>query len=173
MALPRVAVYTRISDDDERDGLGVQRQATDIRKLVEGRGYTLAGVYTDNSVSAYKNVERPAFEQLLGDLASGLIDGLAVWDCDRLARRPKDLERVIDLFDARPLVFLTSQADIDLSTPDGRFMARLMVNFASKSSADMSRRIRRKKLEKYDTTRIGIGVSGPQQGNPPGDCGKD
>jgi site-specific DNA recombinase len=143
----RIGGYARISYDDERDGLGVQRQATDIRKLVEGRGDTLAGMYTDNSVSAYKNVERPAFEQLLGDLASGLIDGLAVWDCDRLARRPKDLERVIDLFDARPLVFLTSQADIDLSTPDGRFMARLMVNFASKSSADMSRRIRRKKLE--------------------------
>lgn len=44
---------------------------------------------------------RPGFEQLLTDLASGLIDGICVWDSDRLARQPRDLERLIDLYETR------------------------------------------------------------------------
>jgi site-specific DNA recombinase len=101
----RIGGYCRVSEDDEGKGLAVTRQAQDIRKLVDRNGHVLAGMYTDNSVSAYRDVVRPEFEHLLADLASGLIEGVAVWDCDRLARRPKDLERLIDLFDTHPLVF--------------------------------------------------------------------
>ncbi|HEX3196276.1 MAG TPA: recombinase family protein [Propionibacteriaceae bacterium] len=57
---------------------------------------------TRTGVSAYRRrVVRPGFEQLLTDLASGLIDGICVWDSDRLARQPRDLERLIDLYETR------------------------------------------------------------------------
>lgn len=160
--MSRIGGYSRISLDDDGDALGVQRQMDDITALVERKGHTLAKHYIDNNISAFKaRVIRPDFEQLLVDLGSGLIDGIAVWDCDRLARKPKDLERVIDLYDERTLVFLTAQADIDLSTPDGRFMARLMVNFASKSSADMSRRQKRKQLELAQSGKVAGGGTRP------------
>ncbi|MDX6350236.1 MAG: site-specific recombinase [Streptomyces sp.] len=146
---PKVAVYTRISRDDERDGLGVARQREDCERLAELRGWNIARVYEDNDLSAFKrNIRRPEFELVLSDLAAGLIDGVVAYDLDRLARQPKDLERLIDLFDDRKrLVFATVTNDVNLATADGRTMARVMVAFANKSSHDASRRIQRKHLE--------------------------
>lgn len=82
------------------------------------------------------------FQAVLDDLKLGLVDGIVVYDLDRFARQPVDLERAIRLFDDRPgLVFATVQSDIDLSTSDGWTMAWVMVAFANKSSMDTSRRI--------------------------------
>jgi site-specific DNA recombinase len=118
-------------------GLGVGRQQADTRKLVDLRGWTLAEIYLDNDVSAYQpKVIRPDFERMLADLEAGVIQGIAVYDLDRLARQPADLERIISIYDRKPLVFATVQGDIDLSTPDGRTMARVMVAFANKASMD-------------------------------------
>jgi DNA invertase Pin-like site-specific DNA recombinase len=120
--------------------------------LAERRGWTVAGVYEDNDVSAFKTkVTRPEFEHLMEDLERGFLDGLVVYDLDRFARQPLDLERSIRIFDSRKLVFATVQSDIDLSTSDGRTMARIMVAFANKSSMDTSRRVRRKHLELAQT----------------------
>ncbi|WP_330282948.1 recombinase family protein [Streptomyces sp. NBC_00588] len=142
-------MYTRISRDDEGDGLGVARQREDCERLSDLRGWAVAKVYQDNDVSAYKrNVRRPEFELMLSDLADGLIDGVVAYDLDRLARQPKDLERLIDLYDERRRrVFATVTNDVNLGTADGRTMARVMVAFANKSSHDASRRIQRKHLE--------------------------
>lgn len=146
---PKVAVYTRISRDDEGDGLGVARQREDCERLAQLRGWDVARVYEDNDVSAFKrNVRRPEFELVLSDLADGLIDGVVAYDLDRLARQPKDLERLIDLFDERKQrVFATVTNEVILSAADGRTMARVMVAFANKASHDASRRIQRKHLE--------------------------
>jgi hypothetical protein len=79
-----------------------------------------------------------------------------VYDVDRLARQPADLERIIKTYDRKSLVFATVQGDIDLSTPDGRTMARVMVAFANKASMDTARRVARQKLEKATN---GVGFS--------------
>ena len=153
----RVGTYARISDDAEQLGLGVGRQQDDTRKLVDLRGWTLVDTYVDNDVSAYQpKVVRPDFERMLADLETGVVQGIAVYDLDRLARQPADLERIISIYDRKPLVFATVQGDIDLSTPDGRTMARVMVAFANKASMDTARRVARQKLEK---AMNGIGFS--------------
>ncbi|MFI6335891.1 recombinase family protein [Streptomyces sp. NPDC050535] len=159
MAL-KVAVYTRMSRDDDGDGLGVARQREDCERLAELRGWDVAKIYEDNDVSAFKrNVRRPEFELVLSDLADGLIDGVVAYDLDRLARQPRDLERLIDLYDERKRrVFATVTNDVNLSTADGRTMARVMVAFANKSSHDASRRIQRKHLE---LARQGKSSGGP------------
>lgn len=91
---------------------------------------------------------RPEFERLLADLDGGMIDGIVTYDLDRFARQPADLERAIAIYDRQPsLVFATVQGDVNLETPDGRTMARVMVAFANKASMDTSRRVRRKHLE--------------------------
>lgn len=150
-------MYARISDDQDGTGLGVGRQEQDCRKLAELRGWSVV-TYLDNSVSAYKrHVRRPAFERLLGDLAAGLISGVVVYDLDRLARQPKDLERLIDLYEAaKGLRFATVAGDIDLSG-DGVTMARVMIAFANKASKDTGRRVARKHLE---LAQAGVPVGG-------------
>ncbi|KUJ64035.1 integrase [Streptomyces albus subsp. albus] len=145
----KVGIYTRISRDDEGEALGVARQRTDCERLADLRTWHPVKVYEDNDVSAFKrNVVREEFELMLKDLQAGLIDGVVAYDLDRLARQPRDLERLIEIFDERPrLEFATVTNDVNLGTPDGRTMARIMVAFANKSSHDTSRRLKRKHLE--------------------------
>jgi DNA invertase Pin-like site-specific DNA recombinase len=109
-------------------------------------------------VSAYKRrVRRPEWERLMTDLEAGRVGGVITYDLDRWARQPKDLERTIDLFTARDgLVFATVQGDINLMTPDGITMARVMVAFANKASMDTARRVKRKHLEQaHDGQPVG------------------
>jgi site-specific DNA recombinase len=85
----RVGAYACISDDAEQLGLGVGRQQDDTRKLVDLRGWILANTYLDNDVSAYQpKIVRPDFERMLAGLEPGVIQGIAVYDLDRLARVP-------------------------------------------------------------------------------------
>jgi DNA invertase Pin-like site-specific DNA recombinase len=140
-----VGVYVRISDDEEEAREGVTRQTEDCQALAAIRRWTVGDVYEDNDTSAYKaDVVRERFEQMLTDLESGVVRGVVVYNLDRLARQPIDLERLIRIYEAHPeYVFASLQGDIDLSSDDGITMARVMVVFANKSSRDTARRVKR------------------------------
>lgn len=144
-----VGVYVRISDDTEGEAKGVARQREDCCGLAAVRRWNVARVYEDNDYSAYrKGVVRPEFEQMLQDLHLGVIKGVVVYNLDRFVRQPADLERAIDIYDHRPdYAFATLEGDVNLATIDGRTMARVLVAFANKSSADTGRRVKRKQLE--------------------------
>jgi site-specific DNA recombinase len=138
--------------------LGLERQRQVCRDLAHKRGWQIVREYEDAGLSAYnRRVVRPGFEAMLADLEAGVIDGIVCYDSDRLARQPRDLERLIDLYETTALIFATANKDIDLSTPDGRFFARLMVNVANKSSADTGRRVEAKHLQ---LAQRGIPVGG-------------
>lgn len=140
--------YIRLSEETEGMQLGLQRQREANEKTTANRGWEIVREYEDAGVSAYKRrVVRPGFEQLLTDLASGVIDGVVCWDSDRLARQPRDLERLIDLYETRKGAGVRDgHKDVDLSTSGGPLYARLMVNVANNSSADSGRQIAAKHL---------------------------
>ncbi|MCA1706708.1 MAG: recombinase family protein [Actinobacteria bacterium] len=143
-----VAIYCRISQDGEGSGLGVRRQEEDCRELADRRGWVVAAIYVDNDVSAYSGKVRPQYRQMLHDIREGVIDGLIVWHLDRLHRRPKELEEFFEICDQAALKHMASvSGDIDLSTDDGRFHARILGAVARKESDDKSRRIKRKHVE--------------------------
>lgn len=155
-----VGCYERISDDQEDEstgdrGAGVRRQAEDNRVVCKRRGWQPAAkLYRDNDLSAFKDIFRPAFEELLDDLEAGVIDGIACYNLDRFVRRPNDLERAIKIYDeakknGRELFFATSEGDLDLASDSGLTMARVMVAFANKSSRDTARRV----AAKHQATR--------------------
>ncbi|BET51836.1 recombinase family protein [Kitasatospora aureofaciens] len=163
-----IAGYLRISDADlaeirravkngditkeegeERERKGVLKQKDDVVSLAARHGYSPEEIvwYEDNNLSAFsRSVKRKDFERLLKDLPKGHLDGILYYDIDRYTRQPRDLERTIDIYETsnKPLIFdgLSGQ-NFDLTTPDGRFSARLFVSIANKSSEDTKRRIKR------------------------------
>lgn len=142
------AIYTRISDDRAGDAAGVRRQEADCRALAEVRGWTIAAVYVDNDLGAWGTKRRPQYRQMLADIKAGHVDAVIVWHLDRLTRRPVELEEFFEVCDAAGIRDLAScTGDVDLSTNDGRFMARILGAVARKESDDHSRRTRRKHLE--------------------------
>ncbi len=95
-------------------------------------------------MSASSGRTRPAYERLLADARAGRIDGLVVWDVDRLTRTPRELEDIIDLAEKRGLQLANVGGDIDLATEDGRMMARIKGTVARREVEQSSKRIRRK-----------------------------
>lgn len=121
-----VALYLRMSQDRNGEGLGVERQRADCRAYAERRGWQLAEEYVDNDVSASSGKVRPAYRRMLADVEAGAVDGVIAWDLDRLHRRPTELEAFIALADVHQLALGTVGGDVDLGTAGGRLHARIM-----------------------------------------------
>jgi site-specific DNA recombinase len=88
---------------------------------------------------------------------------------DRLFRQPRDLERLIDLADHGFRV-ISSHGSRDLSDPDDRFILRIEVAHAARSSEDTSRRIRRRQQRYREEGRPVGGAPGfgfPRRQRPP------
>lgn len=137
-------VYARISDDRTGQRAGTNRQVADASALVEARGHTVGEVHVDNDISASRysaGKSRPAFDAMLARVRAGVIDGFAAFHTDRLYRRNRELEDVIDIVEKRGLVVLTCEGDFDLGSADGRMVARVLVTMAAKESDDKSRRL--------------------------------
>jgi site-specific DNA recombinase len=139
----RAAIYCRISLDRAGAGLGVARQQEDCRELATRLGWPVADVYVDNDVSAYSGKPRPAWQQLLANVESGTVDAVLCWHVDRLTRSPRELEDVIDLADRHGLALATVTGDIDLQSPTGRMVARLLGASARYESEHKGERQRR------------------------------
>ncbi len=96
-------MYARISEDREGAGLGVERQLGDQCALFSQLGLRLAGVYTDNDLSAFTGRPRPDYLAMLADLDAGRARVVTAWHTDRLHRTPRELESYIDLAERRGL----------------------------------------------------------------------
>jgi DNA invertase Pin-like site-specific DNA recombinase len=150
---PTTAVYARISEVDDTDeptrgrSDGVDRQVADGMALCRKNRWAHLDPFVDNDYSAsdYATKVRPAYQAMMRLVRAGGVTRIVCWDVDRLYRRMKELEELIELANAGRLSIVSMHGDLDLSTGEGRFLARSLVNMAQKSSDDTSRRIRRQR----------------------------
>ena len=123
----RCAMYARISEDDEKRGLGVERQRADMTARAKRKGWTVTAYLGDNSKSAsrFAKKARPDFDRMIADARAGLIDVILVDEISRYTREPRLGEDLIDLADAG-LVELDSVSggEYNLNTPEGRLRLR-------------------------------------------------
>jgi site-specific DNA recombinase len=159
-----------------RDIKGRDEQEKDCSAYVTNRKGKYVYTYEEPDTSAFKRrpvrlpdgrtvyrVVRPVFEGALEDLKRGQtpdgqrLDGLIVYDIDRLTRDNRHLEdciEVVEHFD-RPIIDFAGT--LDLLTDNGRTVARIIVATYNKQSADSGRRIRRKH---HALQQAGIPVGG-------------
>jgi len=142
----RVGIYVRISDDREGGGLGVKRQEDDCRLLAAALGWKVIEVYVDNDVTAAdRRKKRKDYLRMLDDVKSGHIDAVASWHPDRLYRQPAELEDLIIIVEDHKTEIATVKAgDLDLSTPTGRLVARMLGAIAKYEVEHKQERILRK-----------------------------
>lgn len=155
----KAAIYARISRDLTGEGLGVERQLVDSRKIAADRGWTVAEEYVDNDISAFSGKHRPAYERLLADIAAGRRDAVIVYNLDRLTRSSLELEEFTVVSRAAGVDQLVAvTGDMDLGNDDGMFMARVLAAVATKESARKSARLERKALETAEAGKPNGGV---------------
>jgi site-specific DNA recombinase len=142
----RARIYVRISYATDGSVLGVERQEPPCRQLTARKGWEVAGVYTDNDLSAYSGRHRPAYQQLLddttGDLAAGQDAAIVAWDADRLTRQPTENEALIELAERRGVQLATVTGEYDLATAGGRLHFRIKGAIARHESEHKAERIK-------------------------------
>ena len=145
----RCAVYTRKSTDEGLDqtfnSLQAQREACAayIRSQA-GEGWTIVKTgYDDGGISG-GTMNRPALQRLLADVESRRIDIVVVYKVDRLTRSLSDFARIIEIFDARGVSFVSVTQQFNTTSSMGRLTLIVLLSFAQFEREVTAERIRDK-----------------------------
>jgi len=145
----QAAIYCRISNDDKDkdrpDARGVTVQEREGREYLKRRGYTLAKVYVDNDLGASRrsrNKARPEWDRLLADVRAGDVQVVLARDLDRLTRKMREIEDLVDLYDETQIEFDLWRGHLDLSNAAGQSIARMLGMQAAGESDRTSERMK-------------------------------
>ena len=131
----RCAIYTRKSTsaglDQAFNSLDAQREA--CVQYLQSQGQTqwhvLVQPYDDGGFTG-ASLERPAFRQLMDDVEAGLIDAVVVYKVDRLSRSLLDFARVMEVFNARGVAFVSVTQNFSTADAIGRLTLNMLMSFA-------------------------------------------
>src|SRR6476661_4449022 len=159
----RCAIYTRVSTDQgldqEFNSLEAQYEASKayIRSQAHA-GWTLLRAKYDDGGFSGGNTDRPALQQLLADVRAGKVDAIVVYKVDRLTRSLADFAKLVELFDAHDVSFVSVTQQFNTTTSMGRLTLNVLLSFAQFEREVTSERIRDKIAA---SKRKGIWVGGP------------
>jgi site-specific DNA recombinase len=145
----RCAVYTRKSSEEgleqEFNSLDAQRDACEayIASQPAERWVLVQDRYDDGGVSG-ATLERPALKRLLGDIERGLVDVVVVYKIDRLSRSLMDFAKLVDVFDANEVTFVSVTQSFNTTTSMGRLTLNILLSFAQFEREVIGERIRDK-----------------------------
>jgi site-specific DNA recombinase len=145
----RCAVYTRKSSEEgleqEFNSLHAQREACEAYvRSQKGEGWRLLpGAYDDGAYSG-GTLERPALKRLLADVAAGKVDVVVVYKVDRLTRALADFAKIVEIFDARGVSFVSVTQAFNTTTSMGRLTLNVLLSFAQFEREVTGERIRDK-----------------------------
>ena len=161
--LARCAVYTRKSTEYNLElafnSLDAQREACEayIKSQAHEGWRLIPGRYDDGAFSG-ASLDRPALQQLLADVQAGKIDIVLVYKVDRLTRSLADFAKLIELFDAHGVSFVSVTQSFNTSSSMGRLTLNVLLSFAQFERELIGERVRDKIAA---SKRKGIWVGGP------------
>jgi DNA invertase Pin-like site-specific DNA recombinase len=89
----------------------------------------IPGRYDDGAFSG-ASLDRPALQQLLADVRASKIDIVLVYKVDRLTRSLADFAKLIELFDAHGVSFVSVTQSFNTSSSMGRLTLNVLLSFA-------------------------------------------
>jgi len=125
----RCAIYTRKSSEEgleqEFNSLAAQCEACEaFIRSQRNEGWVLAKNRYDDGGLSGGNMERPALQGLLADIRAGRID-IVVYKVDRLTRSLADFARLVELFDAEAVSFVSVTQQFNTTSSMGRLTLNL------------------------------------------------
>jgi len=145
----RCAIYTRKSSEEgleqEFNSLHAQREACEAFITSQrGEGWqTLKGHYDDGGWSG-GTLDRPALDHLLSDIRASKVDVVLVYKIDRLTRSLLDFAKIVEVFDAHGVSFVSVTQAFNTSTSMGRLTLNVLLSFAQFEREVTGERIRDK-----------------------------
>jgi DNA invertase Pin-like site-specific DNA recombinase len=145
----RCAIYTRKSSEEgleqEFNSLAAQREACEAYiRSQQHEGWVLSKTRYDDGGFSGGNLERPALQHLLADVRAGRIDIVVVYKVDRLTRSLADFARLVELFDAQRVSFVSVTQQFNTTSSMGRLTLNVLLSFAQFEREVTGERIRDK-----------------------------
>ncbi len=145
----RAAIHTRKSSEEGLDqpfnSLDAQREACKaFIASQKSEGWSPVRTAYDDGGWSGGTMERPALKALLADIAAGRIDIVVVYKVDRLSRSLADFARMVDLFDARSVSFVSVTQAFNTTSSMGRLTLNVLLSFAQFEREVTGERIRDK-----------------------------
>src|SRR6202035_4622722 len=145
----RCAIYTRVSTEhgleQEFNSLDNQREASEAYiKSQPHEGWKLVRTHYDDGGYSGGSMERPAIQKLLDDIRARRIDVIVVYKVDRLTRSLADFAKLVELFDAHQVSFVSVTQAFNTTTSMGRLTLNVLLSFAQFEREVTGERIRDK-----------------------------
>jgi site-specific DNA recombinase len=145
----RCAIYTRVSTDQgleqEFNSLHAQREAAQAYiKSQAHEGWRLIRDHYDDGGFSGGSMERPALQSLLADIRERRIDIVVVYKVDRLTRSLTDFAKLVELFDAHGVSFVSVTQSFNTTSSMGRLTLNVLLSFAQFEREVTGERIRDK-----------------------------
>src|SRR4030088_1939336 len=159
----RCAIYTRVSTehglDQEFNSLDAQYEAASAYiKSQAHAGWPLVRSRYDDGGYSGGSTDRPDLQKLLDDIRARKIDVIVVYKVDRLTRSLADFAKLVELFDAHGVSFVSVTQQFNTTTSMGRLTLNVLLSFAQFEREVTSERIRDKIAA---SKRKGLWVGGP------------
>ncbi len=145
----RCAIYTRVSSDagleQDFNSLDAQREAAEAYVRSQAHeGWRLRRERYDDGGYSGGTMERPALQRLLADVAQRRLDVVVVYKVDRLTRALADFAKLVELFDAHGVSFVSVTQSFNTTTSMGHLTLNVLLSFAQFEREVTGERIRDK-----------------------------
>src|SRR3954453_16533765 len=145
----RCAIYTRKSSEEglEQDfnSLHAQREACEAYiKSQKHEGWVALPAHYDDGGYSGGTMDRPALRQLLEDIHEKRVDVVVVYKVDRLTRSLADFAKIVEVFDAHHVSFVSVTQAFNTTSSMGRLTLNVLLSFAQFEREVTGERIRDK-----------------------------
>ena len=139
----RVALYLRVSSEEQRDAGTIQTQSEFLEGYCHLHSLEVVDTYADDGVSGTVSLpERPAGRRLLEDALGGKFGVVLVYRLDRLGRALLVVVDAHNSLDALGVALVSATEHIDTSSPSGRLHFQMLASFAEFERASIRERTR-------------------------------
>src|SRR5277367_6198898 len=145
----RCAIYTRVSTehglDQEFNSPDAQYDAASAYIMSQAHaGWTLIRSRYDDGGYSGGSTDRPDLQKMLDDIRARKIDVIVVYKVDRLTRSLADFAKLVELFDAHDVSFVSVTQQFNTTTSMGRLTLNVLLSFAQFEREVTGERIRDK-----------------------------
>src|SRR3989338_2346580 len=126
------AIYTRLPTamQAEKEYNSCEAQKDKILSYIKSQeDLEFYKEYSDPGFTG-SNLERPALNEMLSDIAQGRIQSVLTYKIDRLTRSSKDFYSLIEYLEKYNATFVSVTEHFDTSSASGRLLRNIMLTFA-------------------------------------------
>jgi DNA invertase Pin-like site-specific DNA recombinase len=128
-ALPRTVKYVlyarKSTESEERQILSIDSQIKEMLQLADREGLEIVAMKRE-SHSAKETGQRPVFNEIVEEIASGKYNGILTWAPDRISRNAGDLGKIVDMMDSGKLIEIRTFSQRFTNNPNEKFLLMIL-----------------------------------------------